>query len=437
MTPEKIQPVKGTRDFYPEDMALLNWIVGKWHAVSRRYGFEEYEGPVLEHLELYVRKSGEEIEGQIYSFEDKGGRKLALRPETTETLARMIAARGGAVRTPVKWYSVSRCFRYERPQRGRLREFFQWNLDILGVDEVVADAEVIAASADGMREVGLSSDDVSVRIGDRRLLGTMLRRIGVSKDAVWQVYAAIDRSAQVGAGETESALRHAGMTPAQVSKLMEILECEDLGEVAKCQAASGVSPEAFGEMEKLLSLLAESGVGEFCVFDPRLVRGLAYYTGIVFEIYDIGGEFRAICGGGRYADLVGKLGGRPMPGVGFGLGAEVLEEILRKKGKIPELGRVIDYFVVPVSEDELGAAVRTAQALRRKGLTAEFSMRPGNMKRAMRDANESGAKAAVIIGPDEVAKGCVTVRDMNTGVQEEIPLKAFVEGAERPGWSRE
>jgi len=427
MAPD-IPSVKGTRDFYPEDMAVRNWIAGVWRNVSTRYGFEEFDGPIFESLELYTRKSGEEIVSQLYSFDDKGGRTLALRPEMTPTLARMVISRAGTLRKPLKWYSISRCCRYERPQRGRFREFFQWNIDIIGVKEPTADAEVIAASVDSLRDMGLGPADIAVRIGDRKLLAALLSSLGITQGRQIDVYTTIDRMAKLPPEKGRQLLSELDLGRKAEEKILAATEAKGIDEVRELAQHESNTKEAFAELDTLFALFSDYGIADFCELDLSVVRGLDYYTGIVFEIYDKGRELRAICGGGRYDALISTFGGPPMPAAGFGLGDAVIQELLAEKGLLPKFARAVDFFAVPITKDEIGIAARIVQALRQKGRHAEYSLSPGSMRKLMREADNSGAKWTIIVGPDEIKEGAVALRDMETGVQRKVPLEDALKG---------
>ncbi|MEX0890976.1 MAG: histidine--tRNA ligase [Gemmatimonadota bacterium] len=413
----------GFRDFYPEDFTVRAHIVHAWRDVARRYGFEEYDGPPLEPLDLYTEKSGQEIVGQLYAFEDKGGRQVALRPEMTPTLARMAGARAGSLRKPVRWFTVPQLFRYERTQRGRLREHFQWNVDILGEGAIEADAEVLAVALDALRQLGLGAEHVVARFNDRRLLEAVLRHGGVPDEALAATYAVIDKLGRESAERTRERLEtEAGLTPAAVATVLELPAMTELADVAE---RWGGVPAVAAEVERLETygaVLAELGFGAWVRFDPSIVRGLAYYTGTVFEIFDRQGELRAICGGGRYDRLLGALGGSDLPAVGFGMGDVVLRELLAEHGLLPDTAPRVDYYVVCVSEAERPLGRRVAQALRAAGWSVGYDLRGAGMGRQFKNADARGAARVVVLGPDEVAAGVAVVRDMSAGEEQRVPL---------------
>jgi histidyl-tRNA synthetase len=412
----RFEPLKGTRDFYPDAMRLRRWIEGRWREVAERYGFEEYDAPVLEPLDLYTGKSGEEIVGQLYAFEDRGGRRVALRPEMTPSLARMIAARSRALPLPLKWYSVPRLFRYERPQRGRLREFFQLNLDIVGIEGIEADAEIIAAGVDVLKACGLGADDFLVRYSDRRLLDAVIAAFSIPETRRPAVYAALDKLLKGGLDVVLGELDKAGVPPATARALAEAVARRDLAGLQEALAPTGVllAPEAL-RLVRLEEYLDAYGMREFCRFDAAVVRGLAYYTGIVFEMYDVRGELRALCGGGRFDDLLSAIGGEPLPAVGFGLGDAVLIELLTERGKLPDLGPRCDAYVIAVTPSDRPAAVAAATQLREEGLAADLALKEQAVGKALKRADQAGARFAIVIGERERAEGRWTLKELATG----------------------
>lgn len=417
----------GFRDFYPPEFAVRAHIMRTWRGVASRYGFEEYDGPPLEALELYVEKSGEEIVRQLYNFEDKGGRAVAMRPEMTPTLARMVGARAGGLRKPIRWFSMPQLFRYERTQRGRLREHFQWNVDILGEDSISADAEVLAVALDALRSFGLGAEDIVARFNDRRLLEALLTMIGVPADRLIATYAVVDKLGR----ESEERIRQrlqeeAALGPDVVDALLEVFTAEGL---AGLRARYGSNEAVAAELERLESYqgrLEEMGLGDFIRYDPAIVRGLAYYTGTVFEIFDRQGELRAICGGGRYDRLLASVSGSDLPAVGFGMGDVVLTELLRDRSLLPDTSPVVDVFLVAMGEEQRPLLLRIAQALRAAGLSVLYPLRGAGVGKQLKEADARGARHAIILGPDEVARGAVTVRPMTGGEQAEVPLERLL-----------
>ncbi len=413
----------GFRDFYPADFAVRAYITGVWREVAKRYGFEEYDGPPLEPLELYIEKSGEEIVHQLYNFEDKGGRAVALRPEMTPTLARMVGARAGGMRKPIRWFSIPQLFRYERTQRGRLREHFQWNVDILGEEDILADAEVLAVALDALRLFGLGADDVVARVSDRRLLERLLLHAGVPADQLPAAYAVIDKLGREEEARTREKLHEeVGLAPATVDEVFRIFEHRDFASLARAyDGVQGVADD-LARLERYFEHLDAMGLGDFVVIDPSIVRGLAYYTGTVFEIFDRAGQFRAICGGGRYDNLLRAVGGADLPAIGFGMGDVVLAEILAERGLLPPLEPRLDYYIVTVGETERALMLRIARRLREAGHSVAYTFRPSGVGRQFKDADARGAERVIVIGPDEVAEGIAIVREMGTGEERRVPL---------------
>jgi histidyl-tRNA synthetase len=419
----------GFRDFYPAEFAVRSHITTCWRQVALRYGFEEYDGPPLESLDLYTEKSGDEIVHQLYNFEDKGGRAVALRPEMTPTLARMAGARAGALRKPVRWFSIPQLFRYERTQRGRLREHFQWNVDILGEEEIAADAEVLAVGLDALRSLGLRADAIVARFNDRRLLERLVLGAGVPQERLLAAYAAIDKLTR----EAPERIREKLMKDAQLSgstadAVLQVFTHGDLASIGSAYAAvDGVSAE-IDRLHAYEAHLGALGFGDFIRFDPAIVRGLAYYTGTVFEIFDRAGELRAICGGGRYDSLTGSVSGSSMPAVGFGMGDVVLGELLADKGLLPPTAQTVDYYLVSAEEEQRPTLLQVAQALRARGHSVLYGLKQAGVNRQFKDADARGARNVIVIGPDEVAKGELVIRDKTNGTERSVSLQDILNG---------
>ena len=425
----KIPPVKGTRDFYPEDMAVHNWIVDGWKKVSIRNGFEEYDGPIFEYLQMYQLKSGDEIAEQLFSFKDRGERDLAIRPEITPTLARMVNQKINALPKPIKWFSVPRLCRAERPQKGRLREFFQWNIDIIGEDSVLADAEVILTTVDYLREVGLTPSDVKVKMSSRKLLSTILKKIGVPEEKLNPLYTLLDKKAKIPSEAFSTTLTEqvGGKLAKQIIAFMEIKKVSEVGNLFREEKGSEIDA-ALNELAMCQSHLEQMGIDEYCVFDPSIVRGLAYYTGIVFEVHDIQGGLRAIGGGGRFDNLLHDFGGPEISATGMGMGDCVLEILLREKGlldkKIPS--RTLDYFILPLAEALLQEAVKLTARLRTLGFKSAFPYKSAGLSKQLKVASEQNTKYCIIIG-DEFKAGDIVLKNMSTGQQRNVPIKDFLE----------
>ncbi len=435
-TQKTLARLPGFRDFPPEDLALRARLFDAWRRVSRRYGFVEYDGPPLEPLELYTRKSGEEIVEQLYTFEDKGGRQVALRPEMTPSLARVLGERSRAMPKPIRWFSVPQLFRYERHQRGRLREHFQWNVDLVGEDGVEADAEVLAVALDGLREVGLGSEDIRARVSDRRLLAALLKSVGLPEERLEAAYAVIDkieREPEERILERLSDPEDVGLDDATARRVLEIFDTPTLeGIEERFAQAEGVA-ERVEEMRRFLGSLHDLGFGDCVDFDLTIVRGLAYYTGIVFEVFDRQGEFRAICGGGRYDDLLDRIGGAGLSAVGFGMGDVVLGELLRERGAVPEYRPEVDFFIVPIGVEQLPLARRVARAQRNRGLSVVYPLRKQSVRKSFSAAASEGAREVLVLGPDEVEQGVALLRDMASGEERNVELARLLEVPEPAG----
>ncbi|MDR0786801.1 MAG: histidine--tRNA ligase [Gemmatimonadota bacterium] len=416
----------GFRDFYPDDLAVRDYIFRVWRDVARRYGFQEYDGPPLEPTELYIEKSGPEIVQQLYNFADKGDREVALRPEMTPTLARMVGARAGGMRKPVKWFAIPQLFRYERQQRGRLREHFQLNFDIVGDEGVGADVELLAAAIDVCRAFGLTADDFVARISDRRLLRALLVHAGVPEDRLSLVYNIVDKLEREGPdGVGERLSREAGLGPSVVSEVLAIFAHRDFDAVRNAYGSVEEIGEPIARMHQLFDDLEAMGLSRFVRFDLGIVRGLAYYTGIVFELFDVRGELRAIAGGGRYDDLMGRVSPADLPALGFGMGDVVLKELLIDRGLLPSLSPGVDDYVIGVTPDERSEVLRLVRALRDAGRSVDYSLRPLGVGKQLKAASGMGARRALILGPDEVAAGVVVARDMAAGTEERVPLTSL------------
>ncbi len=419
------QSLPGFRDFFPADYAARHHIASAWRATARRYGFEEYDGPPLESLELYVEKSGEEIVEQLYTFEDKGGRAVALRPEMTPTLARMVGERGRSLPKPIRWFTIPQLFRYERTQRGRLREHFQWNADIIGEPDVAADAEVLSVALDSLATLGLTAEDVVARINDRRLLERVLTNSGVPRDRLAATYTAIDKMSREDEQETRRRLREsAGLTPAVVDAVLDLLR-SDLDGLGAGAAGDDALAADIDRLREYFGLLDDLGWSGHVQFDPTIVRGLAYYTGTVFEIFDRRGELRAICGGGRYDDLLGAVSDLSLPAVGFGMGDVVLSDLLRDRGLLPEAVPGPDYFIVTITEAQRPTMRRLARRLRARGHSVTYTLRQIGVGKQFRDADVRSAREAIVLGPEEAERGVAVIRSMGTGEEREVPLEAL------------
>lgn len=416
----------GFRDFYPEQFAERAYIMSVWRRVLRRYAFVEYDGPPLEPLDLYRKKSGDELVSQLYAFTDKGDREVAMRPEMTPTFARMVAARANSLRKPVRWFAIPQLFRYERQQKGRLREHFQLNADIVGEAGVTADAELLAVALDVMREFGLSAKDVNARVSDRRLLQSLLTHAGVEEESLGAVYAIADKRGREPAAISREKLETAVRSTEIADAVEAILSSGGLDELHE---KYGHIPEAAPHLERMrdyLRYVTALGFGEWVRLDLSVVRGLAYYTGIVFELYDTAGEYRAICGGGRYDSLLDALGGVDLPALGFGMGDVVLGELLRGRGLMPESLPRTDYWVAGDDESLTADVMSVAAELRRRDRSVEYALKPQQLSRQLKAASAAGAERAILIRRDSFAAGTVVLKDLSKGTEQSLQLTDLI-----------
>ncbi|MDD4025191.1 MAG: histidine--tRNA ligase [Kiritimatiellae bacterium] len=412
-------PVRGMRDFYPEDMLWRNRVFDAWRAAADAFGFQPYDACVVESLELLQRKSGEEVAEQIYHFEDKSGRRLALRPEMTPTLARMIAARRGALTFPLKWFTMAQCFRYERMTRGRKREHYQWNMDIVGEPEVTAEAEILAAAAAALSMMGMPDDSYKIHVNNRALLAELLEKTGIPTEHHPAVFLALDKRGKISDQDIEDLLRAEGLDSGTIRRTFDLLEVQTLDQA---EALAGPASPAVKRLRDLFTLVQLYGLGDRIVFDMSVIRGLAYYTDIVFEAFDTGRRFRAIFGGGRYDNLLTTVGGDPAPAVGLGFGDVVIMEILRETlgetAAAARSGVAVGYMFA----DQRDAATRLANRLRAEGEKVDLTLTNIKPKQFFARASAGTSADAVFIGPDDVAKGSAKRKNLATREETEITL---------------
>ena len=396
------------RDFYPEDMLWRNKVFDAFRAAGEAAGFEPYDACVVESYELLARKAGEEVGEQIYHFFDKSERHIALRAEMTPTLARMVAQRQKELSFPLKWTTIAQCFRYERMTKGRKREHYQWNVDIIGEDSILAEVEVIGAACDALRRMGLSSADFKVHVSSRKFLGELLAKSGIADDKHAQVFLALDKRGKMPDGEIAAMLKDGGLSDAEVEATFSIMETK--------------SYDACSELVELFRLAEIAGFADCLEFDIGVIRGLSYYTGVVFECFDTKGEFRAIFGGGRYDNLLTTIGGEPTSAVGLGFGDVVVTELLKSRlgadAARAKKGIAVG-FMFPEQRD---AAVALAAKLRGEGESVSLSLRSQKPKKFFSHADSGGAAKAVFLGPDDVANGVARMKDMATREEKEISL---------------
>eukprot|EP00467_Chlorarachnion_reptans_P022551 CAMPEP_0114506614 /NCGR_PEP_ID=MMETSP0109-20121206/11521_1 /TAXON_ID=29199 /ORGANISM="Chlorarachnion reptans, Strain CCCM449" /LENGTH=616 /DNA_ID=CAMNT_0001685213 /DNA_START=125 /DNA_END=1975 /DNA_ORIENTATION=+ len=437
-----LEPPSGTRDFFPEDYAVQSWLFEEMKKVGRAFGFQEYDAPVLEHAELYKRKAGEEITQQMYNFVDKEGAEVTLRPEMTPTLARMVLKKmddSGEIRDllPLKWFSIPQCWRFETTQRGRKREHYQWNMDIVGVEGVTAELELLAAVTTFFKNLGITAKDVGIKVNSRKVLGAIVSAAGVSKEMFAPVCVIIDKLDKIGPEAVTQELADKKVPKESADMILKAMECKTIHALAKlCEGK--VDTGAIDEMKNLFKYAEDYGFGDFMIFDASVVRGLAYYTGIVFECFDRRGELRAICGGGRYDRLLSLYGSvKEIPCVGFGFGDCVIMELLKELKLLPEVKekvrRRVDFVVAPFNQDLFGAACSVANKLRMGGFSVDMLQTPmKKVRKAFSYADKAGARRIVLVAPDEWNKDSVRVKDLRNVNDDEdkgdvIPIVQLVE----------
>ncbi|MBR9676770.1 histidine--tRNA ligase [Candidatus Woesearchaeota archaeon] len=401
----KVQSLKGTRDFYPENKAVQNYLFEKMINVAKAFGYLDYEGPLLEPSQLWELKSGSEIPQQMYVFKDKGGRKVAIRPELTPTLARMVAAKQKELSKPLRWYSIGRFWRYEQPQSGRLREFFQFNIDCLGLDSMKADAEIIATAIELMKSYDCNEKDFYIRLGNRKLIENAFTSITNKKNIV-ELSRLVDKKDKISKKEFDSEAKKLGLDNKQLKELNNFLTITDLSKLKEY--------DGYDELDEVISLLKAKGYNKFIQLDLSIMRGFDYYTSTVFEVFDKRREFRAIAGGGRYDNLVTDFGGEKCPGVGYAFGDVVLELFLKKLGKLPSNISSVDYYITPLSGVSEKTVNTIATQLRQK-YSVEVDISERNLSKMLSAASKSGAKFAVIVGEKDLKQNKVTVRDLASG----------------------
>ena len=413
------EPPRGMRDFYPEDMLWRNRVFDAWRQAASAFGFQPYDACVVESLELLQRKSGEEVSEQIYHFEDKSGRQLALRPEMTPTLARMIAARQGRLTFPVKWFAVAQCFRYERMTRGRKREHYQLNLDIIGEESVSAEIEVMAAAATALEKMGMPADAFRIHVNNRALLSELLDKSGIAAAHHPAVFLALDKRGKIPDEAIATLLREEGLDETAIAKTFELLAVETLDQAVEM---AGADSPAIARLRELFALAKVYGIEDRLLFDIAVIRGLSYYTGIVFEAFDTARKFRAIFGGGRYDNLLTTIGGDPTPAVGLGFGdvvvVEVLKDLLGETAAAERNGVAIGYM----APEQREAAMRLAKTLRDAGETVDLSLGKQKPKAFFSRANAGTCADAIYIGPDDVTRGTAKRKHLDTREETEIPL---------------
>lgn len=432
----QFQSLPGFREFYPDACARRNHIFGQWRQVARAFNFQEYDAPVLEPLELYIEKSGEEIVGQLFKFEDRGGRAVALRPEMTPSLARLIGAKANSLKRPIKWFNIGEHYRYEKPQKGRLRAFYQFNVDIFGEAGPAADAELIALLVQALRSFGLDSKDFKVRLSDRDLWWLILQAEGLDEKESAAVLAIIDKLERTDRAKAVAQLTEVlgGEAEAFLTRVEEVIAIRDFDSLSayilNLPLKGDLAEQAqqrLADWQALLSGLQSSGAGDFIQIDLGIVRGLAYYTGFVFEAFESSGAGRALAGGGRYDALVKKLGGPEMPAVGFAMGDVTLADLLESKKLLAKYVESPDFIAIIGGAEARDAALADAALLRSRGYRVDYPLKDQGFGKQFKDANQKGARFALIYGTDEIEKGVVKIRDFATGAEQEYPRQGLAD----------
>jgi len=412
----KIQPVKGTREFYPEQMALRNFIYEKVRAASQLFGYQEYDGPFIESIDLYAAKSGEElVKKQSFTFQDRGGDFVTLRPELTPSLARMVAAKQGELTFPARWWSFGPFWRYEQPQKGRAREFFQWNVDMFGVNSPEADAEIIAVAASFLRSVGLLPQAATIFVNNRRLMDAQFDALNIPAEKRMDVSNLVDRRSKMDAQKWDAYALELGLNATQLDGLKQVLGNFDLWKTSE-------------ELTRLFSALEALGVSEYVKFDPNIMRGLLYYTGTVFEAFETSGSLkRAILGGGRYDNLLADVGGQPLSGVGFAMGDVVMGIILQEQALVPPFTPSPAPVLVTVFDESLlRESFALAAQLRVDGLNVLCVPEPIKLQKQFKFADKMKSRIALTVGPDEAAQNLVAVKNLATGEQVVVERAALL-----------
>lgn len=407
-----VQPVKGTRDFYPEVMAVRSWLYAVMRKVSESFGYQEYEAPILESIELYGIKSGDElVKEQSFVFQDRGGNLITLRPELTPSLVRMVAQRQNQLSFPLRWWSFGPFWRYERPQKGRTREFFQWNVDLIGVSSPAGDAELVAVVAAFFQRIGLLPKDALIMVNNRQLMETEITDLGIPGSKLTDIFRLIDRKDKMRLDEWLAYAKDTGLTGPQIEGLETILSDQQLWKKSD-------------DLVQFFSAVEALGIGDYIQFAPTIIRGLDYYTGIVFEALAQGGGLRrSILGGGRYDNLLSDVGGAPLPATGFAMGDLVISILLEELELIPESVRQspAPVFVSVFDQERLLASLALSDELRQAGLNTVCYSQVDKLSKQLKYADRNGFRVATVLGPDELENGQVTLKSLTSGEQISVP----------------
>ncbi len=401
-----ISQVKGTREFYPPEMLVRKWLYALIEQVSVSYGYQEWDGPFIERIDLYAAKSGEElVKEQAFVFSDRGGDLVTLRPELTPSLARMVAKKQNELVYPLRWWSFGPFWRYEKPQKGRTREFFQWNIDMIGTNSPEADAELVAVCATFLKKAGITPGQISIQINHRKLMEQQLLNLEIPVDMKKEVFHLIDRRDKLSLSEWEAKASEIGLSEYQAHGIESLLKDKELWKQSS-------------ELVRIFEVLEWLGLRSYVNYDPRIIRGLDYYTGIVFEAWDVGGDGRAVLGGGHYDNLVEDVGGTPLPGVGFAMGDVMITYLLEKYGRIPELSQFKESVLITIFDEERSAySHRLSAVLREEGLNAICYPESAKLQKQLKFADRKGVRFVTIAGPDESVAGRVTIKDLQTHQQ--------------------
>jgi histidyl-tRNA synthetase len=410
-----IPPVKGTIDYYPQDMAIRTWLYDQMRHVSESFGYQEFEGPMLESFDLYAAKSGEEIvEKQSYVFNDRSGERITLRPELTPTLARMVARRQPQLVFPLRWWSFGPFWRYERPQKGRSREFFQWNIDMIGDRSAEADAELVAIAATFFKQINVLPGEVKILVNNRALMDQKIGETGINPETRLSVYRLIDRRDKLTAENWEKMAVDIGLTTSQIDRLTRLIEDKTLWEQSE-------------ELHRLFNAIDAFGISEYVQFAPQIIRGLDYYTGTVFEAWDTAGDFRSLFGGGRYDNLVSDVGGQPVSAVGFAVGNMVLSLLVKKLNRLPDFSSRVDVLITIFDQDHILNSISLSNTIREAGLNVATYPKPAKLSKQFKYADRINARSVIVVGPDEVSSSQVTIKDLNSGDQITLPNSEVIE----------
>jgi len=422
MTKKQISfnPPRGMRDFYPEDMQIRNPIFQAWASAARLSGFDEYDACVVENLDLLKRKAGEEIVDQIYHFKDKSDRDLALRPEMTPTLARMVASKQGSLSMPLKWFTIAQCFRYERTTRGRKREHYQLNLDIIGEDTIAAEVEIIAAAVNAMAQLNLTKEHYRIRFSSRALLADLLISLGIDASHHAATFLALDKRGKISDEQIEQLLNTEGVPAESIPLVFKLLEVSSL---EQAREMLGNDSQAYKDVQQFMTMLDAYDIADVMQFDISVIRGLAYYTGIVFEAFDTNNKFRAIFGGGRYDNLLGDIGGKPATGVGLGFGDVVVAELIKELGLTADSADFSpDMIIGYMQEEQHQTALQITAALRRNGKKIDISLQAEKPKKFFSKAGRCSASQAIYIGPDDIESGTIRIKNLSDRTQENAEI---------------